>query len=1114
MQESKTQINWLKLKPSIFFTCILTMITLVFFLTTQVHAEDPVITQLNPNESLNGMVGVEAINYYKITVPEGTTFLNIKLTGVTGDPDLYLLSLPTSEGITLSSSTESSDSNELILYCKPQAGELYIGVLGYSDGAFTITANIIQHQDVIPISDHISVQNNVGQGRFVFYKYTIANDNNTLMHIGLIPVSGNPDMIIFYNEGNSITNSLNPDLTPDWLLQTDPQQGEWYIAIFGSVDSAYSLSARLFSSEQIMQIAVNEVNQHSISAGEYKLYQYRVPEDSGSFNIELNVISGNAVMIGITEDTSYYPTQEGNIIVYGYQDSTYSITAKNTTIQINPLQLNVGISDSIAENETKFYKISLPEGVNTFEVELTEVTGDPELYTQYSSFPILAINNYTCSSTNSEYTPELCLHPNPETGEWYIAVYGYYDSTYKLTAKPLTVEQILPLTVNAGMDQSISAGEYKIYKYQVPADSASFDIELNVTSGNAVIQKRIVGSNYFDYMPQDYYSPSEEGLVTVYGYEASTYVITAKNDSIQINSLEMNLAAPDSVMSNETKFYKVIVPEGVISFDVELTDVVGDPELFTRYLSAPIQNNGEYDCSSTFVADTGELCSHYYPQTGEWIIAVYGYADATYTLTAKTSGTVEMIPLTLNESFQKSISAGEFHYYKIPVSAGDGLSILKVELTNVTGDPDLFSQFSKMPNLDTGEYQCSSTSSENLPEVCTHIFTESGDWYVIISGYSDAIYTITATTSGFADDIIPLQENIALPQTITAFETKYYKITVPEGMPNLRIELTDISGDPDLFSQFALPPVIPSVALNEDGVYQYQGDGNYILSSMNPDNAPEVCLHPMPESGDWYLGVYGYLDASYTITCNFSEIIAIPLDENVSLTDSIIINDIKLYQITVPPGKTLLNVRLTNVTGDPDLFLSQDGIYDFSGNGSLQGLDTAELCSIPYPLEGILFAKVLGCTNASYTIQYDFNDLITQNVMPIASPSDIPTTDQFFAAGKIISGGDSVQLEANFPDLAKLVTIYLAIDIPSMGIFFIDSTNNLTMDMVPWKQDVIGTQQETILPEVTIYDDSGNLIIPHGEYGFYSLIVPSGEDLFTTDWSNDIYDFRYFKVTL
>jgi hypothetical protein len=142
------------------------------------------------------------------------------------------------------------------------------------------------------------------------------------------------------------------------------------------------------------------------------------------------------------------------------------------------------------------------------------------------------------------------------------------------------------------------------------------------------------------------------------------------------------------------------------------------------------------------------------------------------------------------------------------------------------------------------------------------------------------------------------------------------------------------------------------------------------------------------------------------------------------------------------------------------------------------------------------------------------NSSFQKNVVFIDSPSETPTVNQYFAAGSMTTGGNSVQLEANFPDFKEVVNIYLAIDIPSMGLFFIDQNNRFTQEMVQWKNQIIGAQHEIVLPALPIYDESGNLVIPSGEYTFYSLVLPFGKDIFTIDWAKGVYDLRFFKINI
>ena len=139
---------------------------------------------------------------------------------------------------------------------------------------------------------------------------------------------------------------------------------------------------------------------------------------------------------------------------------------------------------------------------------------------------------------------------------------------------------------------------------------------------------------------------------------------------------------------------------------------------------------------------------------------------------------------------------------------------------------------------------------------------------------------------------------------------------------------------------------------------------------------------------------------------------------------------------------------------------------------------------------------------------------LDKKMVVIDSPSAKPSNSQYFAAGSMATGGNSIQLEATFPDFKEKVNIYLAVNIPTAGFFFIDEKNSLTQKTVPWKEQVSGIQSEIILPAISIYDESGRLTIPSGKYTFYSVVLPSTDYIETIDWNNGRYDLRYFNVNV
>jgi len=86
-------------------------------------------------------------------------------------------------------------------------------------------------------------------------------------------------------------------------------------------------------------------------------------------------------------------------------------------------------------------------------------------------------------------------------------------------------------------------------------------------------------------------------------------------------------------------------------------------------------------------------------------------------------------------------------------------------------------------------------------------------------------------------------------QSVAKSGWKYYSITVPSGATSLVLATTGATADVDVYTQSGSKPTSSSYACRP-----YSSSGN------------ETCTHSSPAAGTWWIGVYGYAAASFTVT--------------------------------------------------------------------------------------------------------------------------------------------------------------------------------------------------------------------------------------------------------
>lgn len=86
-------------------------------------------------------------------------------------------------------------------------------------------------------------------------------------------------------------------------------------------------------------------------------------------------------------------------------------------------------------------------------------------------------------------------------------------------------------------------------------------------------------------------------------------------------------------------------------------------------------------------------------------------------------------------------------------------------------------------------------------------------------------------------------------QSVAKSAWKYYYIDVPSGATSLTFATTSATGDVDIYTQFNAKPTSSAYTCRP-----YSSSGN------------ETCTATNPSAGRWWLGVYGYAAASYSVT--------------------------------------------------------------------------------------------------------------------------------------------------------------------------------------------------------------------------------------------------------
>jgi len=507
-----------------------------------------------PVPNLSGSAGGEKI--YRIDVPAGQTNLEIKISGGTGDADLYVKfgSRPTISDYDYRPFLAGND--ETVTVSAPTGGTWYIMVRGYS--AYAGVTLVATYGGVFTLQDGVPIPNlSGGLNSEKFYKLDVPSGQSNLL---FRTSGGTGNVDVYIRRGAQPTTS-----TWDHRLMLpgnnesvnigNPQAGTWYVMLKGTqayngvtLEGDYSLGGKVI-------LLSNNVPVPDIAgpASSEQFYKIEVPGGQSKLEIKMSGGTGDAdlyVKLGslpTTSDYDYRPYLIGNeetvtvnnptggtwfIMIRGYQAftgvtlvATYGVAPPEVILLSNGVPVP-GIAG--AAGSEKHYKIVVPAGQASLEIMTSGGTGDVDLYVR---------KDVKATSTEWDYRPylignnETVTIDTPAAGTYYVMLRGYtaYDgvtlkATYIAAPAPVIVlSNGVPKTGLSG-----AAGSEKHYKIDVPADQIILTFKMSGGTGNAdlYIRKGAKATpSSWDYRP---YLPGNDESVEITNPAAATWYVMVR----------------------------------------------------------------------------------------------------------------------------------------------------------------------------------------------------------------------------------------------------------------------------------------------------------------------------------------------------------------------------------------------------------------------------------------------------------------------------------------------------------------------------------------------------------------------------------------------------------
>lgn len=472
---------------------------------------------------------------------------------------------------------------------------------------------------------------------------------------------------------------------------------------------------------------------------------------------------------------------------------------------------------------------------------------------------------------------------------------------------------------------------------------------------------------------------------------------------------ETQLKDGETVIHNITSFNG---GEDLFSFKISkptLNDLVisltsfsdnSDPDMYVRKSLKPSFDNYDYSSiswgSGSIVINSKEL-----EGDSDYKILVVCYTFCKFSLTVSYS---QKIKLADGIPIFGELSTGKQGLYSFNAQSVVGNTVsITLTVSEGVGHMYVVKDKDKEPTSDNSEI-VDLTWSGNY-EYVSHEFTKETVFKIAVMAENDVKYTLLVKGSKSEATLIQASIPVSGEVATSAFNMYYISILSPAEL--LSISLTLLNGDGDLYVKADSAPSLTVFDFSSI----HMGNENLIIT---PNDRQRINR----PTGKYYIGIYGYTHATYTLTVSTTNSSFIQLQPGIPQSSSVNQSNFAYFFIESPAEQSEIEVILSVSAGNPDLYVklctkrlrgctfteeelkSLDGIYSSiheQGSESLEIPHDPALCASKQHCAYIIgvYGRVAYST---YTLTVSTNsssELILQDGKPISLTAS-ESTERFF----------------------------------------------------------------------------------------------------------------------
>jgi len=462
---------------------------------------------------------------------------------------------------------------------------------------------------------------------YTFFKITVPDHDYEKLIISTWGGTGDCDLYIRYNniptiDDNDAESNNNEN---DESIQIDsPQTGDYYILLYGyEAFSDVFLRASLQERECTYTISETEIYMDS-SGGKGQiniitgnLCEWFVLTENDWISI---ISSGSSIGNGIIE-YAVSPNQNnldrtGSIIM---NDSIIFISQSGATHAISLVNNQTLSQLNLSKDNLLFFVIDVPNGQNNLMIDSFNGEGDVDLFVRYGTFPDFETHDYKCYAWGND---ENIYIKNPDSGKWYILMYGFEDSS-QVSLKATYNTLVCNYSVTP-MDSSFDVnGDYGTLAVQVNEGCSWAAIKHGEWIEILEETRRGLGNGFISYfVPNNENSDIRTNNIRV----ADQWVTVRQAGTIheQPISLSNNMSVYVNGKDDSTLYYMINVPQDQSELIFDLSGGVGDCDLYISHENFPTFRRFDY---RPYLEGNDETVVIDNPSSGIWYVMLYAYSS-------------------------------------------------------------------------------------------------------------------------------------------------------------------------------------------------------------------------------------------------------------------------------------------------------------------------------------------------------------------------------------------------------------------------------------------------------------------------------------------------------